>query len=105
METTAQERTVEAIARRLIATRHALGLNQRQLCERAGVAPNTYNQWERAKGRPDIDGALLLCDAFGLTLDWIYRGEMSALPHGIAVKLRALAEQRGRSSTRSSVDL
>jgi transcriptional regulator with XRE-family HTH domain len=81
-------RSVEAIASRLVATREALGLNQTRLCERAGIATNTYNQWEKAKGRPDLDGAFLLCDAFGLSLDWIYRGDESRLPHDIAMKLR-----------------
>lgn len=94
--------SVEAIAARLLATREALNLNQRQLCERTGIAPNTYNQWEKAKGRPDLDGALVLCEKLGLSLDWIYRGDESRLPHEIAVKLgrpaatEAGVEKRGR---------
>ena len=82
-------RSVQEIAGRLIATRLALGLNQRQLCERSGVATNTYNQWEKVRGRPDLDGALSLCDEFGLTLDWIYRGDPSRLPHDLATKIAA----------------
>jgi transcriptional regulator with XRE-family HTH domain len=81
----ARIRSPEAIADRLRATRRALGLNQRQLCERAGLLPQTYNQWEKAKGRPDLDGALALCDAFNLSLDWIYRGDPSQLPFKIAI--------------------
>lgn len=89
MQAPAHARSIEAIAARLVATREALGLNQRQLCERADLAPNTYNQWERARGRPDLDGALALCEAFGLSLDWIYRGDESRLSHELAVKIRA----------------
>lgn len=89
MQGPAHDRSVDAIAARLVATRGALGLNQRQLCERVGLATNTYNQWEKAKGRPDLDGALLLCDKLGLTLDWIYRGDESRLPHELAVKLQS----------------
>ena len=88
MRSAAHERSVGAIAARLAATREALGLNQRQLCERTGIAPNTYNQWEKAKGRPDLDGAIILCDKFGLTLDWIYLGDESRLPHDMVIGLR-----------------
>lgn len=72
---------LEAIASRLIQTRKALGLNQRRLCNLAGVEPNTYNQWEKAKGRPELDQALKLCQTFGYayTLDWIYRGNALSL--------------------------
>jgi len=87
MQTPIHTRSVRAIAERLLKTQHALGLNQRQLCARAGIATNTYNQWVKAKGRPDLDEAFKLCDAFGLTLDWIYFGDPSGLPHALAIKL------------------
>lgn len=71
---------IDEIARRLVQTRASLGLTQAEFGRRAGIAANTLNQWERAKGRPGLDQALLLCEAFGLTLDWIYRGDPSGLP-------------------------
>ncbi len=77
-------RSVDAIAARLEATRRVLELSQTALCDRAGLAKNTYNQWERARGRPELDQAMKLCDAFNLTLDWIYLGDMSGLPARIA---------------------
>lgn len=83
---------METIAARLRATRHALDLTQRELCRRAGIETNTYNQWEKAKGRPEIDKAFKLCDAFGLTLDWIYSGVLAGLPHDLAVKLVRLSD-------------
>lgn len=82
---------IDAIAGRLRATREALGLNQTEFCARAGVARNTYNQWEKGKGRPDIDGAMALCRAFRITLDWIYFGDPSKLPNDIASKLHKAA--------------
>ena len=88
---TPDKMSIEAIAHRLRATRAALGLEQAPFCRRAGIAPNTYNQFERAKGRPSLDMALKLCDAYGLTLDWIYRGDPSGLPYELA---RSLFEQR-----------
>ena len=87
MATQPAERSIDAIAARLRRTRLALGHSQTELCRIAGIATNTYNQYENAKGRPELDKAILLCDAFNLTLDWIYFGDPAGLPHGLAVKL------------------
>lgn len=83
-------RSITAIAERLVRTRMALGLNQTQLCARAGLAKNTYNQWEGAHGRPGLDYAIQLCDAFDLTLDWIYLGHESCLRGHFIERLHAL---------------
>ena len=85
-------RNVQEIGKRLLETRKALELKKADLCRLAGIAPNTYNQWEPnngqpAKGRPQLDQAQRLCDAFGYTLDWIYRGNPVGLPFKIIAKL------------------
>lgn len=80
---------VEAIALRLRVARAALDISQAELCRRTGIAPNTYNQWEKAKGAPDIWQAILLAKALGYTLDYIYRGDESGLPIRIAGNLKA----------------
>lgn len=80
-------RSVPAIAERLRLTREALDLSQSDLCRRTGVAANTYNQWENAKGRPGLDQAMMLCDGLGVTLDWIYFGDPGCLPYAIASKI------------------
>ena len=85
---------VDQIAARLIASREALGLSQADLCRRAGIARNTYNQWETAKGPPRIDQAMKLCDALGYTLDWIYRGDPSGLPYQMASSLAGASSSR-----------
>ena len=74
------------ISERLVATRKAIGLRQSEFADRAGIGRNTYNQWEKGK-RPQLDYALILCDVYGLTLDWIYRGDPQGLPHGLAQRL------------------
>ena len=80
-------RSITAIAARLYAFRESQGWDQTELCKRCGIATNTYNQWEKGKGRPGLDKAIILRDAFGLPLDWIYLGDAACLPHHIAVKL------------------
>lgn len=79
------------IGERLVRARLALGLTQSELADAAGIGRNTYNQWERGKGRPGLGEALKLCDKFGLTLDWIYRGDPSGLPFRIASGLQLKA--------------
>lgn len=68
------------IAERLIAVRLANELEQSELCQSLNIQPNTYSQWESGKKRPNLDDAMRLCERFGVTLDWIYRGDPSGLP-------------------------
>ncbi|WP_422363207.1 helix-turn-helix domain-containing protein [Pyruvatibacter mobilis] len=84
------EKSNEAIAARLRATREALGLSQSDLCKQSGIARNTYNQFESGVRRPSIDAAIKLCESITVTLDWIYRGVPDGLPHGLATKIRGV---------------
>ena len=77
-------RSLDAIAARLRAARAAFGLSQLEFSRRAGIAGNTYNQYEQAKSLPRLDWANHICDTYGVTLDWIYRGDISGLPVHIA---------------------
>lgn len=81
------ESEVQAIARRLRDTRLAMGISQAELCRLTGIKPNTYNQWEQANGAPDRLYARLLRKNLGWTLDWIYEGDPSGLPHKLALRL------------------
>ena len=83
--------SIDEIARRLERTRLALGLSQSEFAEKAGLARNTYNQWEKGKGRPQLDGAIALCSVYNLTLDWIYFGDKSGLPYALAQQLTSAA--------------
>jgi len=95
MQGNREDRSPQAIGRRLKDTRDALGLNQRQFAQRASIAANTYNQWERGTGRPRLDEAILLVDMYDLTLDWIYLGDQRRLAYELVEALkRAEAARR-----------
>lgn len=80
---------VDGIAARLKLGRIALGISPAELCRTTGIKPNTWSQWENAKGRPGLDEAKTLRRSFGWTLDWIYEGDRSGLPLRVA---QAIAE-------------
>ena len=82
------QRSVESVARRLEQTRLVLELGQSEFAKRAGLAQNTYNQFERGKRRLSLEAAHALCDEFKLTLDWLYQGDLSGMPHAMAGTLR-----------------
>jgi DNA-binding XRE family transcriptional regulator len=78
------------VADRLRYSRMALKLTQRRLCSITGIETNTWNNAETAKARLGIDSAIQLCDATGLTLDWVYRGIKTGLPLTIAEALQKI---------------
>lgn len=102
MASFARDSSPRSIAGRLIATREALGLNQRQFCTRAKIASNTYNQWEKGK-RPGLDEALKLCGTYKLTLDWIYLGDPSCLPYALALKLQDTSDPSDPESSENKL--
>jgi transcriptional regulator with XRE-family HTH domain len=83
-----------AIGRRLALTREVLDLQQNEFCEKAKIAPNAYNQYERGKKRPSIENAIRLCQTYALTLDWIYLGNDDALRYSLASAIKALKEKK-----------
>lgn len=80
------------VARRLVLTRTALGLDQQEFGTRAGLSQPQYNQFEKGKRRLSLTAALHLCDTYNVTLDWLYRGDPSNLPHRLAVAIRDLRD-------------
>lgn|SRR5262249_14289923 len=87
----------EAVAERLRLTREALDLTQASLGRLAGISAQAWNNYERGLYRISIDQAVRLCITTGVTLDWIYRGEMRGLPFDLVGKIQQLT-QRSRSA-------
>lgn len=44
-----------------------------------GFNEDQYGTWERGVRRIPVECAERLCDTYGLTLDWIYRGRRDGL--------------------------
>ena len=83
--------SLKAIADRLKLTREGIGISAAELCRQIGCKPNRWSQYESADRKITVEVADRLCDEYGLTLDWIYRGNPAGLPHGLRMKIRQVA--------------
>jgi transcriptional regulator with XRE-family HTH domain len=81
-----------AIGRRLRLTRQVFGLKQTEFSKRANVDNTTYNQFENGVHKPSMESAMALCDAYHLTLGWIYRGDLRGLRSETAAAIVALSQ-------------
>lgn len=68
------------IANRLIAVREGFSdLPQNAWAQKHGFATTQYNNWEKGTRRIPVDAAERLCETYGLTLDFVYRGRRDGL--------------------------
>jgi DNA-binding XRE family transcriptional regulator len=79
----------KAIARRLIATRNAKGMNQRTFALFCGLTPQAMNNYERGRARPNMESAGKISSAIGADMRWVYLGTRSALPDDLAMLIFA----------------
>ena len=91
-------RRVAAIADRLRIIRIAYGRAQgfEKECRKAqfarlcGLTPQAWNNAESGQNQIGIQSAVQICCMTGVTLDYIFRGNSSALPYSLAVQIAKL---------------
>jgi transcriptional regulator with XRE-family HTH domain len=78
------------IGRRLALTRRALGVTQAMMASLMGssTAGQAWENYEAGRRRISIDHALELHRNCGLTLPWIYEGELKTLAPGLQRDIR-----------------
>lgn len=57
---------------------------QRAWANRHGFSPTQYNNWENGTRRIPIECAVRLCEVYGVTLDFVYRGRRDGLSENAA---------------------
>lgn len=68
------------IASRLLAIREGYSeLSQKDWAAKHGFSKTQYNNWENGTRRIPVESAERLCDLYGLTLDFVYRGRRDGL--------------------------
>lgn len=75
------------IGQRLVKLRTVMGLKQAQMSEQLCITQSAWSQYESGKRTITLEVAGVLAARFGLTLDWIYRGDPSGLPMRLATLL------------------
>ncbi len=80
-------RSSVAIGQRLLLIREITGLTQAQFARRIRVTQGTCSAWESGKRPPGLKIANALCDAYGLTLDYIYRNETGGLERRLLTEI------------------
>lgn len=88
------EESARSVARRLELTRLALGAKDRQTFARSiGISPQGWsNVTGAAPKRIGIDTALTMCKRYGVTLEWIYRGNTYGMPGDLVGKIEELSK-------------
>lgn len=66
----------------------ALGLSQAEFARRTRIAPNKLHNYLRGANYPDPLWLVRVCDEFGLTTDWFYRGARAGVAARVAENLR-----------------
>lgn len=54
-------------------------LPQKTWAEKHGFNPTQWNNWETGARRISVDAAERLCETYGITLDYIFRGRRDGL--------------------------
>ncbi len=91
-------RSNRSIGERLELVRAAVGKNQKVFANAAGVACSTYSQYKTGTSSPALEEAHKLCDRWGITLDWIYRGDARGLSPDLSRAMEALQRLRTLSA-------
>lgn len=78
------------MGRRLRQFRIFLGLNQADFGKLMDVGQNTLSSWESGKCMIQPRALIRLNKLHGLSMDWIYLGDPSGLPHRLAHAIMGL---------------
>jgi transcriptional regulator with XRE-family HTH domain len=64
------------VGKRLRLVREALKMSQTALCRLAGITPQAWNNAETGDNLLTVTNAAKLCRVTGITMDWIYLGQV-----------------------------
>ena len=80
------------VAENLSSVIEASGLSQSKFARRIGVTPSKLGNWLRGENYPDPVAMIRVCEAFGVSMDWLYRRKIFGIDASVADCLRAAAE-------------
>ncbi len=79
------------VGQRLILARNALGINQARLAAALKISAQRLSNYERGDRPLDLELAMELSRRYGVTMDYIYRGDPRGLPLEIFQRIDPLS--------------
>jgi DNA-binding XRE family transcriptional regulator len=76
-----------SVGERIRVTRISIGVTQRAFAFPLGQTRESVTMYESGTRHPHWEVAVQMCDAWGLTLDWIFRGDLSGLSPMLVEKI------------------
>lgn len=90
------------IGKRLRLVREALKMSQTALCRLVDINPQAWNNAETGDNLLTVPNAVKLCRVTGVTMDWIYRGQIrSEMPRILLEEIQKHQLQSHRPTRRS----
>jgi transcriptional regulator with XRE-family HTH domain len=83
-------RSPRAIGARIARIREITGATQTAFAKGVGASQGTLSAWESGKRPPGLKAGHQLCDVYGVTLDYIFRGDISGLSQSFLRELNKL---------------
>lgn len=73
---------------------HSRDMSQAEISRLVGFSAQAWNNAETGDNRLGLDNAMALCARTGVSLDFIYFGNRSGLPHAVAVAISELEKPK-----------
>lgn len=73
----------EGLSSRLQKAREACGLSPRDVAEALYITQQAVSQWEKGKSFPDVGNLVKLSDLYGMSLEWLLKGEKTQVAEEI----------------------
>ncbi len=83
------------IGERVRLARHFSHLNQAEFAECIAARASHLSTWESGKVRLTLNAAMAIRRETGFTLDWLYFGDETTLPHKLFIWLRDNSDEAG----------
>lgn len=78
------QESAEAIGRRIVLLREALGHTQASFARKLTISYQRLSMWERGKQKLPRDGAFMIRSKTGATQEWLYHNNEGSLPRDLA---------------------